>query len=70
MADEPAIVSAIASMTSVSSLNDAADLNARIQSAMVAAIVDAQESGVTDVEALRAVQIAARDRVLAESAGA
>jgi len=70
MADQSLVVSAVVSMTSVAALADAANLNARIQAAMVAAVIDAQAAGVTDVEQLRAVQIAARDRVLAESAGA
>lgn len=71
MADEPSdgsvIVSAVASMTSHADMGDAsaAALNKRIQDAMVAAIVEAQAAGVTDVEQLRAVQIAARDQVLA-----
>jgi len=62
------VVEAVASMTAhgeQGASSAAADLNAKIQAAMVAAIIDAQARGVTDVEELRAVQIAARDKVLA-----
>lgn len=68
MSDEPRIVEAVASMTPVAELGDAAgqSLVSRIQDAMVAAVQKCQADGITDPEIIRQAQIDARDRVLSE----
>lgn len=59
------IVTAVASMTSHGILGEDADQNRRIIDAMVEAVKKAQASGITDPDAIRHAQLAARDKVLA-----
>lgn len=59
------IVTAVASMTSHGILGDDAAQNRRILDAMVEAVKTAQAAGITDPEAIRHAQLAARDKVLA-----
>lgn len=59
------IVQAVASMTSHGVLGSDADQNRRILDAMVEAVKKAQAAGITDPEAIRHAQLAARDAVMA-----
>lgn len=58
------IVEAVASMVAHGRSGSAGDLAEKIQRAMSKAVTDALYAGVTDPDALRKVQLAARDEIL------
>lgn len=59
------VITAVASMTAHGILGDDVSKHDRIIDAMSAAVRKCQAAGITDVEAIRGAQIAARDKVLA-----
>lgn len=59
-----------ASGTAASSLSDRGVLGKQIEAAMVAAVERATEDGVTDPEEIRAIKLAARERVKDDRAAA
>ena len=62
----PTVVSAVAAMTGHGTTIEAAERNAVIQAAMVAAIEKAQAEGVVDPDAIRERILAARDAAQGE----
>lgn len=61
------VVTAVASMTAHGILGNDPTLHERIIEAMSAAVRKCHDAGITDVEAIRGAQIAARDAVVAKA---